>query len=125
MTTAKLYTDSDGDLLVALDGADGPAFVSYAGKPLPRTLSAPHGGNPDDLSYLAEIPEDRALLYVEHGCTLDDYETDRAIWAAAYAHGFAAWFSDADPLNGYALGGAKWAAELADTAVLVRWKAKS
>lgn len=125
MTTAKLYTDSDGDLLVALDSADEPTYLSYAGKPVCRALPAPNEGSRDDLNYLATIPEDRARLYIEHGCTLDDYEIDRAIWAAAYAHEFATWLGDAESLDGYCREGAKQAVGLADITVLARWKAKS
>lgn len=122
----EIYVDGDGDIIVALIQEDDVAelrLVSDLGRPCPAT-QPPSKKDSRDLRFLAEIPADRARLYIEHGCSLDDYETDRAIWVAAYAHAFASWLGDAEPLDGYCREGANQAADLADIAVLARWKAR-
>ena len=84
MSKAELYTDKDGDLIVALDGFF--FRVSDYGRPTPPDSGPIDWEELSDSAFFAEVPEDLARLYIEHGCNLAEYELDRAIWAAEYVH---------------------------------------
>lgn len=120
MTEAELYVDRDGDLIVAIITEDDVAelrLVSEMRRPC-SVAQPPSKIDSEGLHFLATVPEDRARLYIEHGCSLDDYETDRAIWAAEFVRYLGGClFEDKARFS-------RGAAESADSAVKARWVAK-